>query len=497
MFVLLAVVTLPASAHATFPGANGKIAFVRGGDMLSGGDIWTMDPDGTNQVNLTNSPATDESPSWSPDGNQIAFTSDRSGAKQIWVMRADGTGLRRVTDSSQPCCGTSPDIEPGWSPDGQEIAFSGHDRTAQGGDGLWLTNADGSGRTQIVASDNWIREPDWSPDGGKIAYIDYNPADDPGLMLVDPAGTSTAFVRRGPLSPSWSPDAQRIAYADNDLGGIWTIKPDGTDAQMLPGAEPTFSVAWPSLSPDGTKIAFFRVGEVTVMNLDSTGRVDLGPGREPAWQPIPINTYPRPKGATPMRISLVTANDQCTAPNRSHGAPLAFPSCAPFQLSSNRLTVGTGDSNGKDAFMLAFMRLDVVPGNPATVADEADVKLQAFVNDIFNKDLSDYTGGLRGELPVEITDKDNTPSPVAQGAATAQTFPFAFDFACTATADPSKGSDCALNTTFDALVPGAVKEQRRAIWALGQAKVYDGGTDGNPATTADNTLFAVQGVFVP
>jgi hypothetical protein len=190
-----------------------------------------------------------------------------------------------------------------------------------------------------------------------------------------------------------------------------------------------------------------------------------------------------------MRISLVTANDQCTAPNRTHGAPLAFPSCAPFHLSSHRLTVGTGDSNGKDAFMQAFIRLDVGGG---------DVHVHAFLNDIFNKDLSDYTGGLRASLPIQVTDKNNTPSPFPTGAATTEGFPFEFDLGCTATpADPAKGSDCVLDTTFDALVPGAVSAGKRAIWALGQAKVYDGGTDGDPATTADNTLFAVEGVFVP
>jgi Tol biopolymer transport system component len=67
MVALLSALVVPSSAHASFPGANGKIAFDRGGD------IWTMNPDGTNQVNLTNDAATQADASWSPDGNKIAF----------------------------------------------------------------------------------------------------------------------------------------------------------------------------------------------------------------------------------------------------------------------------------------------------------------------------------------------------------------------------------------------------------------------------------------
>ena len=175
-----------------------------------------------------------------------------------------------------------------------------------------------------------------------------------------------------------------------------------------------------------------------VMGANGVGKAFLGVnGYGPSWQPS--QSYVRPKGATPMRIALVTANTQCTSANSIHGAPLAFPSCALSQLSSNRLTVGTGDSNGKDAFMQAFIRLDVAGG---------DVHVRAFLNDIFNKDLSDYTGGLRAHLPIQITDKSNAPSPLLIGAGTAEAFPFEFDLGCAATpADPSMGSDCALDTT--------------------------------------------------
>jgi hypothetical protein len=67
---------------------------------------------------------------------------------------------------------------------------------------------------------------------------------------------------------------------------------------------------------------------------------------------------------------------------------------------------------------------------------------------------------------------------------------------CAATADPAKGGVCGISTTVDAVVPGAVPEGKRSIWEMGQVQVLDGGPDGD-VSTADNSLFAVQGVFVP
>jgi hypothetical protein len=125
------------------------------------------------------------------------------------------------------------------------------------------------------------------------------------------------------------------------------------------------------------------------------------------------------------------------------------------------------------------------------------VRIDSDVNDVFNKDLSDYTGGLRAQLPLQITDRDNTPSPAGPGPGTTEQIPFDFDLACTATIDTTVGSDCPLSTTANALVPGSVTVGRRAIWQVGQAQVFDGGADGNPVTTSDNTLYLDQGVFIP
>jgi hypothetical protein len=181
----------------------------------------------------------------------------------------------------------------------------------------------------------------------------------------------------------------------------------------------------------------------------------------------------------------VPANQQCTAPNSTHGAPLAYGSCAPPKLTSTELTTGTPDSNGLRVRMEAFLLMNALPG---------DVKFDASVNEVMKKNLTPYTGSLRAAMPVRITDKNNTPSPAA---ATSVPFEYGFDVPCSPDPDPGLGSDCSISTTADTLVPGTIQAGLRTIWQIGRVRVDDAGADGNPDTTADNTVFAVQGVFVP
>jgi hypothetical protein len=144
------------------------------------------------------------------------------------------------------------------------------------------------------------------------------------------------------------------------------------------------------------------------------------------------------------------------------------------------------------------LRLDTIVGDPATPADEADVAAVMDITDVRNKaGGTDYPGEVQASIVIRITDRFNA---VAAGggsdAATLVDIPFPVNAPCVPTADPLVGSTCAVTTSFEAIVPGAVREGKRSIWQMGQVQVYDGGADGNPAT-ADNTLFARQGVFVP
>jgi hypothetical protein len=204
--------------------------------------------------------------------------------------------------------------------------------------------------------------------------------------------------------------------------------------------------------------------------------------------------YPRPKAASPMDIPLVPAYTACTAPNRTHGPPLAYGSCNPPAKASQEATLGTPDANGKPVKGEGLVRYVALNGNPATPADEADVRITFGLTDVYHHStLIDYAGELRARVGLRITDKLNNPGDIGTVADTAlgATVP------CAATTDTTQGGSCSLVTTVDTLVPGTVIEGKRSVWELGQVQVDDGGPDGDADTAGDNTLFMVQGVFVP
>jgi peptidoglycan/xylan/chitin deacetylase (PgdA/CDA1 family) len=206
--------------------------------------------------------------------------------------------------------------------------------------------------------------------------------------------------------------------------------------------------------------------------------------------------FARPRGATPLRASLVPAYAPCTGPNAQHGGPLNVTSCTPPQQSSSQLTVGTLDANGTIANSVGSLRMDVMPGDPVTPADEADAGLALSLADVRRtSDLSDYTGELQGRFGLRITDKNNGDAQ-SQQSATVQDTSFGFTVPCAATLDPTAGATCSTATSADAITPGIVPEALRSNWQLDQIQVLDGGPD-EDADTDDNTVFAVQGVFVP
>jgi hypothetical protein len=215
-----------------------------------------------------------------------------------------------------------------------------------------------------------------------------------------------------------------------------------------------------------------------------------------AWYAPLEPGYPRPKGATPLRASLVVAYPQCTSPNRQHGGPLNVQSCNPPNQASGFLTVGTGDAwPGTTPKMVGSARYDVVIDNPGTPnTDESNVKINVGVSDVRKKsDLTDYTGQLKEQSTLRIIDRDNGPSEVG----VTQDIPLSYTVPCTATsADTTVGSDCTLVTTANAVTPGTVKGNKRTIWNMGKVDVFDGGSDG-VASTNPNTLFLTQGVWVP
>jgi len=218
-------------------------------------------------------------------------------------------------------------------------------------------------------------------------------------------------------------------------------------------------------------------------------------------------THPRPKGATPLRVSTVPAFKQCTAPNRTHGAPLAFPSCNPPVQTSNFLTVGSPDANGAPANSVGSLRLDVQAGVPGPPED-SDVLIKSNITDVRctpaggatvcnsanAADGPDYSGEVQGNAIIRISDHYNGPG--LNEAATVQDIPFPVNATCANVASTTIGGTCTANTSANATVPGSVKDTQRAVVEIAQIQISDGGADGQVAT-ADNTLFGVQGIFIP
>jgi predicted esterase len=211
-----------------------------------------------------------------------------------------------------------------------------------------------------------------------------------------------------------------------------------------------------------------------------------------------IDGYARPKAATPINIRLVPAYEECNGnDNATHGAPLAVPSCNPANLSSDYLTVGTPESNGKKSMFSGVLTLKATGESPIDFGngDQSDVQINVSITDVRKQsDLTDYTGELRGVLGLRITDTQNGEFQDYPGTATDS--PLAFNIGCAATAG-DEGGACNVATTADAVMADYVREGKRAVWGIGQFEVYDGGADGDADTTGDNTLFATPGLFAP
>ena len=257
------------------------------------------------------------------------------------------------------------------------------------------------------------------------------------------------------------------------------------------GGNGDFIAVFLGASDDGSR-AFFNTAEV-LAGTDGDTSTDVYVART-------TDTYVRPKGATPMSVSLVLAYQQCTNPNRIHGPPglggaSSNQSCAPPAQISQHLTVGTFDADQKPVQSTGQVSYAAKVGTPSTPENEADMLLHLDMSDVrLAGSLDDYAGELTVSVDARITDRQNGSAPV--DPATVEEIPFSFVANCAATPDTGTGGTCAADTTANAVVPGAIKETLRSSWELGAVKVYDGGADG-AAGTPDNTLFAVQGIFVP
>jgi len=241
-------------------------------------DLYVIRADGTGLRRLTKTPkVTEESPTWSSDGRRIAFSrhGQVGGAASVDVIGVDGSAPRRVV--------TVPSgwAFPTWSPDGHWIAFS----EWLGDSGLFVVRPDGKGLRKLPGVGEALR-PSWSPDSRSLVY-----AGDQGLRIIGLNGRGARRLTRSGYSPAWSPDGTQIVLSDGDPAKIWVVGADGLRARQLTRGKTHDTV--PVWSSDGKQIAFVRStsfgasGRLYVMSADGAHQRAVGPSGAgfPAWQP--------------------------------------------------------------------------------------------------------------------------------------------------------------------------------------------------------------------
>ena len=252
-----------------WPPTTGRIAFTT--DISGAWEIYSVNPDGSDLTQVTRDPPVlggDFFPAWSPDGWKIAF-GRHSGVKgriAIFTVNADGTGLAALTD------GRGNDYEPSWSPDGSKIVFA----SERGGSaGIFVINADGTGLEQLTSS-GYVNSPSWLPDGSGILYMCHR-AGNYDACVVNPDGSGIVNLTNHPAD-DWiqgracSPDGTNIVFTSDRDGhwDIWVMNPDGTNPVNLTNSA-SVEDAW-GWSPDGSKILVVKDRKLFFMNADGTGQ---------------------------------------------------------------------------------------------------------------------------------------------------------------------------------------------------------------------------------
>ena len=280
-FALVLASVYPLSARAP---RTEKIAFSSNRDGAL--DIYIMNPDGSGQVNLTRHKASDFSPVWSPTGEHILFVSNRDGRHDLFLMDADGRNVRRVFKKM------AQRIEPTWAPDGQRIAY--HAEMPQWS--IQTATIQGIGGVQVALAEVQGGNPSWSPDGEDIAFV--GGADSRRIYIAElRTRTKRAFLPNEQpwmYGPAWSPDGTKLAFSWlkwglGDRNAIYVANRDGSGLKQI--GKPALGILQLAWSPDGEKLVYVeeaveRDRQIVTIDLNTRRKEQLtrrGLNFTPSW----------------------------------------------------------------------------------------------------------------------------------------------------------------------------------------------------------------------
>jgi Tol biopolymer transport system component len=312
---VVAIFLLIGGASAAQPSAPGQIAYI--GKYQGTPAIYLANADGSNRTLVARGVTDHTTFSWSPDGDRLAFTRGGGRSQEIWLVNADGSGLTQLTHSASKRKRTDFDWseDPSWSSDGLRIAFDGQRNiSASLGGQIYVIRTNGAGERRVTQRPGPTFFPAWAPDGrvlfeewlghwGQpdpkgIAQWVHNGRIDLYTMNADGSGRRRIARIRNEVDhcacSGWSPDGTKITYEAAEAGGkpdIWVMNADGTGRTQLthhPSRDEN-----PDWSPDGSQIAFYSErtgnGQIWVVNADGSGerRVTRDPWYDQAvrWRP--------------------------------------------------------------------------------------------------------------------------------------------------------------------------------------------------------------------
>lgn len=355
------------------------------------GDIYTMPITGGTPTRIAEGMAWEVHPRFSPDGTRIAFTSDRGGGENIWVMNADGSDKRQVTKEDFRLLN-----QPSWSPDGQYIAAKKHFTTQRslGTGEIWLYHVSGGGGVQVVERANEqlqkeLGEPIFAPDGSAIYYtrnttpgniFEYAQDSNAGIFAIERHDLATGETLTavggygGAVRPAPSPDGKELAFVrrDKDQSQLWVKDLASGRERMIYGrldldVQETWAVTgvYPNIAwtPDSRSLVFWAGGKLNRVNRDGSGhavipfRVDDTRGIADAPHPVIAVAPDRFTTAMPRFATLSPDGSRVVFESlgRFYTKP-AGSDAAPVPLTGERDVIEAFPAFSRDGRQMAYVR---------------------------------------------------------------------------------------------------------------------------------------------